>query len=169
MSDKDYKIRFAGEDVPAYQAWEKLEAANAALSVLENFNRNRFPLSTEVTRDTEQKVRRHLSEIELLLPAPPKKDADMTDKAKALLMQHSPEEAMDILSREHNMDCDIHGLIHLAGIEAYTQSLTNEATVLGQNAISPEQVATLWNEAKWPAPGKPFWDARAVRKLLGQE
>ncbi len=169
MTNKDYRIRFAGEEIPAYQAWRKLEAAQAALSVLEQFNRNRTSLSTEFTQKTEEEVRRRLAKIEVLVPTPPKKTPDLTDMARALLLQHTPEEVIDILGSEHNMECDINGLIHLAGTEAYFVSLGNEVQVFSQNAITYEQVADLWNEAKRPSPGRPFWDASSVKALIQEK
>ncbi len=166
MTDKDYRIRFAGEVIPAYEAWGKLETAQAALSVLEQFNRKRTGLATELTQKTEEDVRRRLAKIEVLGPTPPKKAPDLTDKVRALLLQHTPEEVISILDSEHKVDCDIHGLIHLAGTDAYFASLGNEVQVYSQNAITYEQVADLWNEAKRPSPGRPFWDASSVKSLI---
>jgi hypothetical protein len=166
MNDKDYRIRFRGEEIPAYEAWSKLGVANEALEVLSQFNARRTALATDLTRSTESEVRARLSRLELLVPAAPEKDKNLQDIARALLAIHTPEEALDTLIREHNLDSDMNGLIHLAGAKAYLQSLTNEAEVLSQNAISCEQIADLWNEAKRPAPGKPFWDKKAVEKLI---
>ncbi len=169
MSDKDYRIRFAGEEIPAYQAWEKLETANAALELLTRFNANRPRMSSEVTRGNEEEVRRRLAKIEVLLPTAPPKDPDMADKAAALLQMHTPEEVLDVLKSEHNLECDLNGLIHLAGTEAYYQSLKNEGALLSQNKISYEQMADLWNDAKRPAPGKPFWDAIVIKALFERD
>ena len=166
MSDRDYRIRFADQEIPAYEAWGKLEVAQEALAVLARFNESRPHLATRVTEDNEREVRKRLGSIELLLPTPPTKDPDMTDRARALLLTMTPEEALDVLASEHNLDCDLNGLVHLAGTEAYLQSLANEAALFRQNAILPEQIAALWNEARRPAPGKPFWDRFDVAKLL---
>lgn len=166
MSKRDYRILFGGEEIPAYQAWDKLEVAQEALEVLARFNAERAHLATGITNEKEQEVRKRLGGIEVLLPTPPKKDPDLSDKARALLLSMTPEEAVDMLASEHNVDCDLNGLIHLAGTEAYLQSLANEAELFRQNAILPEQIANLWNEAQRPAPGKPFWDRFDVEKLL---
>ena len=166
MSDKDYKIRFAGKEIPAFEVWSKLGLANEALDVLARFNTLRDALATDFTRSTEKAVRQRLSSIELMLPAPPKKDQDMQEVARALLSSHTPEEALDILRREHNVDADMDGLIHLAGREAYVQSMAAEAGTFRQNAISFHQIPDLWSDAKRPAPGKPFWDKAAVEALL---
>jgi len=100
------------------------------------------------------------------MPKAPKKTEDLVDAARALLMAHAPEDVIDILQREHNVECDINGLIHLAGPDAYLQSLANEADTLRNNAISYDQIAELWNDARRPVPGKPFWDKYSVRDLL---
>ncbi len=169
MSERDYRILFGGEEIPAYQAWDKLEVAHEALEVLARFNEKWARLATETTERREREVRKRLGGIEILLPPPPKKDPDLSDKARALLLSMTPEEALDVLASEHNTDCDLNGLIHLAGTEAYLQSLANEAALFQQNAILPEQIANLWNEARRPAPGKPFWDRFDVEKLLSGE
>jgi len=166
MSERDYRILFGGEEIPAYQAWSKLEVAHEALEVLARFNEKWARLATQTTEETEREVRKRLGGIEVLLPAPPKKDPDLADKARALLLSMTPEEAIDVLAREHNSECDLNGLIHLAGNEAYLQSLANEAGLFEQNGILPEQIANLWNEARRPAPGKPFWDKFDVENLL---
>ena len=104
--------------------------------------------------------------VEILLPKRPQRDDTIEDLARTLLLRHTPEEVLDTLRRDHNVQCDIHGLIHMAGTEVYLESLTNEAETFLRNKISIDQVASLWNEAKRPAPGKPFWDTPAVRTLL---
>jgi hypothetical protein len=168
MNDRNYHILFAGEMIPTYRAWSKLEVAQEALKVLSDFNENRPQLATAETRQREKEVRKHLGGIEILLPTPPRKDPDMSDKARALLLSMTPEEAIDVLASEHNTDCDINGLIHLAGTEAYLESLANEAALFQQNSILPEQIANLWNEARRPSPGKPFWDKYEVQRLLAE-
>jgi len=166
MTDKDYRIRFAGEEIPAYQAWKKLEIAHAALAVLEKFNLKRTSLATDLTREKEEEVKRRLAEIEVQVPSAPKKDKDLTEIARALMSKHAPEDVMDVLRREHGEEIDINGLIHLAGTEAYLTSLANEVQMFSQNAISYDQAADLWNEAKRPAPEKPFWTASSVKALV---
>lgn len=166
MSDRDYRILFGGAELPAYQVWGKLEVAKSALEVLTRFNAERALLSTEATRTTEVDVRKRLSDIELILPTQATKDPDMSDRARALLLVMTPEEAIEVLRTEHNVGFDLNGLVQLAGTETYLESLSNEAEVFKQNAILPEQIASLWNEARRPAPGKPFWDKFAVQSLL---
>jgi hypothetical protein len=166
MSDKDYKVWFAGSEIPVFQAWEKLDVANQALEVLERFNEKRAQLATELTLRTAEEVRRRLSEIEILLPEKGQTDDSLEQKVRALLLHNSPEGVIDVLRRDHNVECDLNGLIQLGGTEAYLASLTNEAGMFLQNAISVDQIAELWNEAKRPAPGKPFWDSAAVKILL---
>jgi len=168
MNDKDYRILFGGKEIPTFEAWPKLEVANAALGVLERFNRRRPQLATALTRDLEEEVRRHLRHLEILLPTPPKKGADVVEIARALLQRHTPEEAVERLRSEHGLDCDLNGLVHLAGIDAYLSCLVDEARVLLRNAISPEQIAELWNEGGRPAPGQPFWNPTLIEGILKQ-
>jgi hypothetical protein len=169
MSDKNPKIIFGGKEIPAYEAWSKLEAAQQALNILDGYNQRRAALATDFTRETAEQVRKKLSNIEIEMPQAPKKTADLEDIARTLLMTHSPDDALDILQREHGVDADMQGLIHLAGTEAYLQSLANEVGVFQQNRISFDQIAALWNEAKRPAPGKPFWDTRSVEQLFKEK
>jgi hypothetical protein len=166
MSDKNPKIRFGGKEIPTYEAWSKLELAHEALGVLERFNQNREALASEHTRSTEVEVRKRLGSLEILLPPAPKRDHDLEDTARALLQDHSPDDALDILRAKHQADCDMNGLVHLAGSETYLQAMAREAEVFRDNRISDQQIADLWNEARRPAPGKPFWDRIAVRELL---
>jgi hypothetical protein len=166
MSDKNPKIKFGGVEIPTYEAWSKLEAAQEALDILDRFNQRRAELATTFTRDTAEEVRKRLSHVEIIMPQAPKKSADLEEIVRALLMTHTPEDVIDILQRDHGIEADIHGLIHLAGTEAYLQSLANEVDVFQQNRISFDQIASLWNEAKRPAPGKPFWDKRSVEDVF---
>ncbi len=159
-------IRFGGREIPTHSAWSKLEIATQALEVLSRYNRELTPLATDLTRKTEAEVRKRLGEIEILLPKAPKRSDDLVDKARALLLLHAPEDVVEMLEQQHHIECDLDGLIHLAGAEAYLQALTNEAEDCRRNAISYEQIAQLWNDAKRPAPGKPFWDRISVERLL---
>jgi hypothetical protein len=166
MSEKDYRVWFAGAQIPTFEAWGKLEIANRALEVLKHFNARRQQLSTDLTRRTEDVVRKRLAGIEVLVPERPPQDDTLATEARALLLRHAPEEVLEILRRDHKVDCDLNGLIFLAGPETYLASLTHEAEILVRNAVSVDQIAGLWNEAKRPVPGKPFWDVAAVRALL---
>jgi hypothetical protein len=166
MSDRDPKIRFGGREIPTYEAWAKLAVARGALDVLTRFNQGRASLATDLTRDTEGEVRRRLGSLEILMPEAPSRELDLEDRVRALLLTHSPDRVLDILKREHKVDCDYNGLIHLAGSETYLKSLAIEAHEFQDNRISDQQIADLWNEAKRPALGKPFWDRIAVRELL---
>jgi len=165
VSDKDPKIRFAGQEIPSHQVWPKLEMMNQALDVIDRFNGNRPALATDYTRNVAREVRNRLKRIEVIMPRP-KKTLDLEDKARALLQMHTPEEVVEILNKQDHQDYDLQGLIFLAGTEPYIKSLANEAELLSQNKISWEQMAHLWNEAKRPIPGRPFWDARTVEQVV---
>lgn len=165
MSDKDPKILFNGVETPAHEVWAKLELANRALGVMDRYNQGRPELASDYTREVAEEVRKRLGNIEVLMPKPRQKDTGQEDRAKLLLRTHAPEEVIEILKREFALDCDLPGLIMLAGTGPYLTSLANEASLLQNNAISWEQIAELWNEAHRPVPGKPFWDARTVEQL----
>jgi len=165
MSDKkNHCILFGGKEIPAFEAWSKLEVVNAALGILERFNRQDSQLATPLTRATEHEVRMHLQRLEVS-PAP-EKGLEVVEIVRALLQKHTPEDTITILSSEHDLDCDLNGLAHLAGVDAYLGCLAEEARVLLRNAISHEQIADLWNESGRPAPGSPFWDHSLIEEIL---
>jgi hypothetical protein len=166
VSAKDPKIRFAGREIPTHQVWAKLEIANQVLDVMDRYNEKRPDLASDHTREVAQEVRKRLAGIEIFVPPRPEKNLDLEDQARVLLKNHTPEEVIDIFKREHNLDYNLQGIIYLAGEEAYLNSLVNEAHLLRNNAISWDQMAQLWNEAKRPVPGKPFWDARTVEMVV---
>lgn len=164
----NHRIRFGDKEIPTCDAWAKLEIATQALEVLSRYNTELPNLASDLTRTTEEEVRKRLGGIEILIPPPPKRSEDLVDTVRALLLNHTPEDALDILARDHNADLDLNALVHLAGSEAYLQCLSNEVTTFRQNAISFEQIAELWNDAKRPAPGKPFWDKFSVEQLFDE-
>ena len=100
-------------------------------------------------------------------PAEPVMPAD-GGKALALelLQSHGLEDVLDILRDEHRIDLTLPQLIHLVGKQAYRGSLGRDAQELMRNAISYEQIASLWNELDRPALGSARWNARSVSMLV---
>lgn len=167
MSDNEPKILFAGQWVPAHSVWKKLEAASIAADVIERFN-SRFPtLSTESTRIAPSHARRHLKGMELDIGRS-KELARIGDIACELLKEYPPEDVLEILARDHDVEWDLVALIEVAGAQAYTDALAAEAGEMQANRILPEQLAQVWNDLGRPAPGGGLWNKRKIEELLNK-
>lgn len=169
MSDTDEEnpeIMFGNEWIPASEAWKKVEIAQVVTDAIDKFNENFPDLSTEVTRSVVPLVRQRISDMELRMPSRPVKTPELEDTAIELLQNHSPEEAVEILTSEHGWNGNLMGLIYLVGEDAYLGSLKREFNELTTNMISPEQIATLWTEARRPVPSGGLWSAAKVKKLM---
>ncbi len=172
MSRTTFSISVNGEERPAHEVWQKLEIATSALACLTRFNEGRPGLASEYTRRIEHEVRNRLDRIQARLDQAKAGDAKGTDleaRARELLQSLGPEDAVSILNQEFGLDLDLLALIGLTGTAPYLATLATEGSILSQNKISPEQIADLWNEAKRPSPGRPFWDALTVQKVLDGE
>ena len=172
MSDKDKKreqpmIRFAGKEIPTYEAWKKLEAADVAANKLDQLN-ERYPhLATEVSRAAVKNTRKRLKSIAVLMPKTPEKTPELEEIVADLMQSYSLEEVLELLERDHGVETDFVALIHLIGFDAYCDALKKEVLQYQQNFLSFEQISELWNESKMPAPGgRPRWDEAAVERLM---
>ena len=167
MSDKrEPVIHFGGVMVPAHQIWDKLETASAVNEAIHRFNEEYPHLATRNTLAAVPLVRERLDAVEVCMPPRPEKNAELEEVAAALLASLPPEEVLEALARDHGCECDLHGLIYLAGEEAYVKAMGREAREYEQNRILPAQTAELWNEARRPAPGGGLWTEKKVRQLF---
>jgi hypothetical protein len=163
-NDADAMIQFGGEWLPACDARERIDTANAAIDAIDRFN-NAFPrLATASTREVVPLVRQRLSGIKLRLRYPGELQ-DLAQLASDLLHSLSPEHVLESLAERRGEQLDITQLIQLTGEQPYLLALRREAAELDQNRVSPEQTAQLWNELARPAPGGGRWNARQVIAL----
>jgi hypothetical protein len=158
-------IRFGGEWIPAHNVWNKMETANVVADVIERFNNNFPKLSNNDTREVVPLVRQRLKDIELQMPVKARQP-DLGPIAAQLLDSMSPEEAVEILTRDHDAQLDVLQLIQLAGEQNYAQALSREAAEYERNLISPDQTARLWNDLARPAPGGGLWTSGKISALL---
>jgi len=162
------KIRFGEHWIPAHQAWKKMETASAVADVIDHFNTHFPELSTPVTRDVVPTVRQRLKDIQLQMPT----QAEPTDHAAIamkMLRDMAPEDVIDELARDHDLDINLQELIALAGQEAYLDALQREAKEYEANMILAEQTSQIWNEMARPAPGGGLWNKVKVEKLINEE
>ena len=161
-------IRFGEHWIPAHRAWKKMEAASAVADVIEHFNTNFPHLSSDLTRKVVPTVRDRLKDIQLKMPK--KKQApEFASIAADLLEEMSPEDVIDELARDHNMDINVRELIALVGEDAYLTALRKEAVEYEENRILAEQTSQIWNEMSRPVPGGGLWNRQKIEKLLSEE
>lgn len=92
--------------------------------------------------------------------------AEVKALAASLLDENGLEECLDILLAEHRVDLTMPELIRLVGKRGYIEALRRDARMLLANAISYDQIASLWNDLERPAFSGPKWEARTVSQLL---
>jgi hypothetical protein len=171
MSDKQKNskqamIRFGNKDIPTYAAWKKLEAAGVAATRLEQLNARYPQLASGYSRDMVEKTRRRLKSVEVTMPAAPRLPPKMEDVVSGMIGSNSVEEVLEALKREHGVELDAMALVHVIGLDAYTEMLKREAAEFRQNFLSDEQIAELWNGAHMPAPGGGRWSIKVVEGFL---
>lgn len=164
-------INFGGEQIPAHEAWGRLETLSTATDLLDRFNADHPDLATEFTVQVVETVRHRLQRIQLTMPAKGGNEGgdtngvDEVNLAKELLAKYSPEEVLEMLEAEHGVEMNIHALSQAAA-EAYVQALAREAVELEANMVLPDQMADLWNELGRPAPGGGLWTTSKVHQLI---
>ena len=161
-------IRFGGRWIPAHDLWAKMETANVVADAIERFNAQFPELSNAGTRDVVPLVRQRLKDIDLRMPRDPQLP-DAAPIAIDLLKRMSPEDVVETLREQHNIETDVAQLIQLAGEEAYIAALVREAHEFALNMVSTDQTARLWNDTTRPCPGGGLWSARKIQDLLDVE
>jgi hypothetical protein len=163
--DDEAMIRFAGEWIPATDAWKKMETATVVVEQIDRFNENFPDLASRSTREVVPLVRQRLKNIEVRMPVKAELP-DLGDVARELLETQPPEDVIDLLAERHGMQIDMLGLIQMVGETAYLAALIREGREFQMNRISDDQTAQLWNELRRPAPGGGLWTAQKVDALL---
>ena len=90
---------------------------------------------------------------------------DLQSIAIELLKQNTLEDVLDLLADDHNTEMSLTELVHLIGNQQYLIALKRDLNELLKNAISFEQIATLWNDLERPALGGPTWNSRTISLL----
>lgn len=159
-------VKIAGMDVPVHLAWTKIESLNTGADLLERLNDQYPDLATDFTRNVLPIVRERLKTSLADVASPPVKDDSVVQLAKELIKQMSPEEVIDRLQQEKDVDVSMTDLIYFISEKDYLDAMKREAIEFSQNQISPEQTAQLWNDLQRPAPGKMNWTPRDISELL---
>jgi hypothetical protein len=147
------------------------EALDACADRLEQLNESFPRLASKSTRESVNhwRNRKQVMRDSLMQEEEEKAPGEVLDiKALAteLLMVNGLEDVLDILLDEHGIDITMQQLVHEIGKTAYLSALRKDAGTLLSNAISYDQIATLWNDLGRPALGGPKWNARSVSILV---
>ena len=97
----------------------------------------------------------------------PQAGIDVRSVAVNLLRQNSLEDVLDLLAEQHSVALSLQELVQIIGKKEYLVVLRREFNELLKNAISFEQIATLWNDLERPAFGGPNWNSRSISMLAG--
>jgi len=174
MSDKDKPVtvvRIAGMDIPVHLAWDKIEILNTGADILEQLNQKYPKLATDFTHEIIPLVRERMkSSIGDLKPPPKIQDKEgFTEFLKEKIKQVTPADLIDIAKNEKGVDLSLEDLLYFVGEDEYMTSLQREAEDFVKNKISYKQMCEIWNEMKYPAPGKAHWTVNDITKMLGEE
>jgi hypothetical protein len=166
----DRLVRFGDKKAPMKKVREVLQSTQSAVDVLRRLNETYPHLASDRSRRTVNEVNHRLKNFLVGVDDPKvhKQQVNIEDVARDLLARHGPEEAMELLMTEHQVSCDLQGLLRMAGVEAYQRSLVRDVHELQANKVGYDQIADLWNEFGRPAPGKPFWDAKSVERMMAE-
>jgi hypothetical protein len=112
------------------------------------------------------RIKSPVTQSEALLQTEEQQPAvDLKSIAIGLLTKHSLEDVLDLLAANYSSEMTLPELIHLIGRQQYLIALKRELNELLKNAISFEQIATLWNDLGRPSFGSPTWTSRAISLL----
>ncbi len=143
-----------------------------AVDHLDRLNSNYPELATPATKKAVDDMRRLFANPpEFATPKagramPEDAEAALRALARQLLAELSLEDAIDALrNRGHRIE-DARHLVDLVGNRDYIASLRREAREFQANALSLEQIASLWNDLNRPALGDEHWSARSISLLL---
>ncbi len=147
------------------------ESMDACADRLDQLN-NRFAhLATESTCESVETWRKVKDRILFDYAEEQKVHASGPD-IKAIAIEllekqgHSLEDVIDILMSDHDVQINIGGLARTIGRTAYIAALRKDVADLLNNAISFNQIASLWNDLDRPAFGGESWTARSVSILV---
>jgi len=94
-----------------------------------------------------------------------KEEVDLKPIIIELLTNNSFEDVQDILVGEYSTEMSLPDMVQLIGKQEYLIALKRELGELLRNAVSFEQVATLWNDLERPALGNTTWNAGSISLL----
>jgi hypothetical protein len=150
--------------------YELVSAMDACADRLEYLNQLFPKLATPTTMDGVM----HWRQSRIQLPDHDSGDSaeyekqprvDIREVAISLLQQYSLEDVLELLMENHRVGVSLPELIQLIGKQQYLGVLKRDVSELLKNAISLEQIATLWNDLERPAFGGPAWNSRSISML----
>lgn len=159
-------IRIAGVDVPVHLAWKKIESLNTGADLLEKLNEKYPQLASEFTHEVIPIVRQRITETIADVRPPPKADVGLLEFLLDKLATEDPLEVVDMAKQEKGVEISLEDLVYLVGEKTYMDAMTKQASLYFDNKIAPDQIATLWNQAALPAPGKQHWIEADVKLML---
>lgn len=141
-------------------------AVDACADRLAFLNEAYSALATDNTRRGVELWRQYRARPRLqAAPAPEKNDVDLRPIIIDLLRQHSFEEVQELLVNNYTTLMPLPEMVQLIGRQEYLITLKRELKELVKNAVSFEQVATLWNDLKRPALGNTTWNSGSISLL----
>ncbi len=175
MSDDKEKpvtvVRIAGMDIPVHLAWHKIETLNTGADILEQLNAKYPHLASDFTHEivplTRDRMRNSVGDLK---PPPQIDDKEaFVDFLKEKIKEVTAADLIDIAKNEKGIDISLEDLLYFVGEDEYMSSLEREAEDFVKNKISYKQMCEIWNQMKYPAPGKAHWTVKDITKMLGAE
>ena len=161
-------VKIAGMEIPIHLAWKKIEVLNTGADILERLNKDYPHLASDFTHDIIPITRERMKSTVGNASAPPKIAENIENYLKEKIEQYYPNDLVELVSREKNLDISMDDLLYYVGEQNYMASMERQALEYQSNKISPQQTAELWNMEAMPAPGKAHWTEKDIRKLLGE-
>ncbi len=149
-----------------------LNAVDACADLLEELNQKRPELAGKASQQGVELWRNRIivqpgsaqEGLEEADDAPNK--TDLAELITDLLQSNGIEDVLDILEAQHETSLTVEQMINIAGKEVYIDALRKDASELSNNAISYNQIASLWNDLGRPALGGVKWNSRGVSILV---
>ncbi len=140
-----------------------------AVDHLDRLNREYPHLACDVTTQAVVDMRKLFDNPPELTPRDEKAtktSPEIQALARKLLSEMPLEDAMAALLRQGHRIETPEQMIDTVGNRDYIAALRREAREFQDNALSLEQISSLWNDLKRPALGDDHWTARSISLLL---
>ncbi len=150
----------------------KLKPKQTIVDVVDHLDRlNRaYPhLACDVTTQAVVDMRKLFESPPELAPRaakPAEASPDIQALARKLLNELPLEDAMAALRRQGRPIESPEQMIDIVGNRDYIAALRREAREFQDNALSLDQISSLWNDLRRPALGDDHWTARSISLLL---
>jgi hypothetical protein len=147
------------------------QALEACATRLDELNCTYPQLASDQSRDgvalwRERTAAGAATATEMPLEEPADEMRQTRELALSLLKNNGLEDVLEILLNGHRIDLSLDDLILLVGTSVYVEALKTDARKLVVNAISYQQIASLWNDLDRPALSGSKWNAKSVSSML---